>query len=219
MMISKKEIAKYIDHTILKPDATEEDVLRICSEAKQYGFASVCVNSANIALVASELEGTDVAPCCVVGFPLGASILGAKAYEAKLAVEAGAKEIDMVMNIGAAKDKEWELVKKDVKDVVLTVGPYVVVKLILETCLLNEAEISLASAIGQTAGVDFIKTSTGFSSGGATEKDIRFIREVVGPDMGIKASGGIRTYEDAVKMIEAGATRIGASQSVEIVTL
>ena len=211
-------MAKYIDHTILKPDATKAEVIKVCDEAKKYGFASVCVNPTHIALVAKELEGTDVAPCCVVGFPLGASLLGVKAYEAKLAVEKGAKEIDMVMNIGAAKDKNWALVAEDIEDVKLAVNDDTIIKLILETCLLTDDEISMASAIGKTAEVDFIKTSTGFSGHGAKAGDIRLIRSVVGPEMGIKASGGIRTYEDATDMVEAGATRIGASSSVAIVS-
>ena len=217
-MITKAEIAKYIDHTILKPDATKAEITQVCDEAKQYGFASVCVNSSNIAHVAKELEGSDVAPCCVVGFPLGAMALGAKAHEAKLAVSLGAKEIDMVMNIGAAKDKNWALVAEDIEDVMLAVNEDTIVKLILETCLLTDDEICMASAIGKTAEVDFIKTSTGFSHRGARAGDIRLIRAEIGPEMGIKASGGIRTYEDAMDMIKAGATRIGASSSVAIVT-
>ena len=217
-MISKAEIAKYIDHTILKPDATTEEVKKVCDEAKKYGFASVCVNSSYISLVAKELEESDLAPCCVVGFPLGASILGVKAHEANLAVSNGAKEIDMVMNIGAAKNKDWELVAKDIEDVRLAIDDDMILKVILETCLLDFSEISMACSIAMASGANFIKTSTGFSTGGAKSYIIRFIRDVVGPDMGIKASGGIRTYEDVVYMIEAGATRIGASASVEIVT-
>lgn len=217
-MISKTKLAKYIDHTILKPDATKSEVLKVCEEAIEYGFASVCVNSTHISIVAKALEGTDVAPCCVIGFPLGANLLGTKSYEAKLAVSRGAKEIDMVMNIGAAKEKNWALVAEDIEDVMIAVNEDTVVKLILETCLLTDDEIAMASSIGQTAEVSFIKTSTGFSGRGANVGDIRLIREVVGPDMGIKASGGIRTYSDAVDMIEAGATRIGASASVTIVT-
>jgi len=199
-----------------KPDATLEQLLKVCDEAKTYGFASVCVNSANIPLVANALDGTSVKPIAVVGFPLGAATSGAKAFEAQEAITAGAEEIDMVINIGALKSKDYRLVCDDIRSVVEASAPHKV-KVILETALLTEEEKILACALSKAAGAAFVKTSTGFGGGGATVEDITLMRRIVGQDMEIKASGGIRTKEDAEKMLKAGADRLGASSSVNIV--
>ncbi|SKC37635.1 deoxyribose-phosphate aldolase [Maledivibacter halophilus] len=211
------KIQNYIDHTLLKPEATEEQVKKICDEAKEYGFASVCVNSYYASLVRKELRGTDVKTCVVVGFPLGASVKEAKAFEAKEAIENGAQEIDMVINIGALKSKKYDYVKEDIKAVVDAANKKALVKVIIETCLLTQEEKIKACEISKEAGADFVKTSTGFSTGGATVEDIKLMRKTVGQDMGVKASGGVRTIEDAKTMINAGASRIGASSSVAIV--
>jgi deoxyribose-phosphate aldolase len=212
----KYELAHWIDHTVLKPDTTEEQIKKICQEAREYGFASVCINPTWISLAYKLLRGSRPKVCTVVGFPLGATIPEVKATETKLAVEKGADEIDMVLNIGALKSGDYELVERDIRAVVRAAGRHVV-KVILETCLLNDEEKVKASAIAQRAGANFVKTSTGFSSGGATMKDVALMRKVVGSEMGVKASGGVKTYEEACKMVEAGATRIGASASVAIV--
>lgn len=211
------KIQNYIDHTLLKPEATEEQVKKICDEAKEYGFASVCVNSYYASLVRKELRGTDVKTCVVVGFPLGASVKEAKAFEAKEAIENGAQEIDMVINIGALKSKKYDYVKEDIKAVVDAANKKALVKVIIETCLLTQEEKIKACEISKEAGADFVKTSTGFSTGGATVEDIKLMRKTVGQDMGVKASGGVRTIEDVKTMINAGASRIGASSSVAIV--
>lgn len=211
------KMASMIDHTLLKPDATREQLIQICDEAKQYGFATVCVNSANIPLVARQLQGSTVKPIAVVGFPLGAATSQAKAFEAREAIRAGAKEIDMVINIGALKSKDYKTVFEDIKTVVEASKPDKV-KVILETSQLNGEEKVIACALAKTAGAAFVKTSTGFGGGGASVEDITLMRRVVGLDMEVKASGGIRTREDAQKMIQAGADRIGASASVGIVT-
>jgi deoxyribose-phosphate aldolase len=211
------KIAAMIDHTLLKPDASREQLLKVCDEAKQYGFATVCVNSANIPLVARRLQGSAVKPIAVVGFPLGAATSQAKAFEAREAIRSGAKEIDMVINIGALKSKDYRTVFEDIKTVVEASGPNKV-KVILETAQLNGEEKVIACALAKTAGAAFVKTSTGFGGGGATVEDITLMRRVVGPEMEVKASGGIHTREDAEKMIRAGADRIGASASVGIVT-
>ncbi len=208
---------KLIDHTILKADATKEQVKALCQEAKEYGFMSVCVNTCFIEFAANELKGTDVLPCCVVGFPLGAMMTEAKAAETALAVKVGAKEIDMVIPVGAAKAGDWDLVEADIKAVVDAAHPEAIVKVIIETCLLTDDEKREACKRSVKAGADFVKTSTGFSTGGATTADIALMREVVGPDIGVKASGGIRTKEDAAAMVEAGASRIGASAGIAIV--
>ena len=210
-------IAEYIDHTILKPDATAAQVKKICGEAIEYGFASVCVNPSRIKLVAEELKGSDVRACVVVGFPLGASTSEAKAYETHDVISKGAEEVDMVINIGAAKDGDWELVQSDIKAVVSAADKKALVKVIIETCLLTDEEKVKACRAAVAAGADFVKTSTGFSSGGATAEDIALMRRTVGPDIGVKASGGVRDYETAKAMIEAGATRIGASSGIAIV--
>lgn len=214
--MNKNELAKYIDHTLLKPDASEEAIRRVCEEAVAYQTASVCVNSSRVPLVAELLKGTGVKTCCVVGFPLGAMLTSAKAAEAYFAIEAGAQEIDMVINIGKAKDGDWDFVQNDIAAVVAACRNRALVKVIIETCLLTNDEKVLACTAAKNAGADFVKTSTGFSTGGATEEDIRLMRDTVGPEMGVKASGGIRNRDAAEKMIAAGATRIGASSSKSI---
>lgn len=207
------DIAKMIDHTMLKADATKDTILRYCEEAKDNGFASVCVNSSYVALVAKALQGSGVHTCTVVGFPLGAMSTKAKAFEAKQAVEDGACEVDMVLHIGALKDKDYLYVKEDIRAVVMASKP-ALVKVILETCLLNKEEIRIASALSEEAGADFIKTSTGFSTGGATVEDIRIMKESVSPKMKLKASGGIRSREFAEELISAGADRLGVGNGL-----
>jgi deoxyribose-phosphate aldolase len=211
------KIAQYIDHTLLKPQASEEDVIKICDEAKEYGFASVCVNGYYTSLVKRELEGTSVKTCVVVGFPLGVSTKEVKAFEAKQAIENGAEEIDMVINVGAVKSNKYDVVKQDIKAVVDAASGKALVKVILETCLLTDEEKVRVCEIAKEVGANFVKTSTGFSTGGATVHDIKLMRETVGKDMGVKASGAVRTAEDAKAVIEAGASRIGASSSISIV--
>jgi deoxyribose-phosphate aldolase len=211
-------IASLIDHTILKPDATRADVMKVCREARQYNFASVCVNPYWVPLVRAELAGSPVKVCTVVGFPLGATSTEAKVAETAGALRAGAQEIDMVINVGALRSGEHEAVKIDIQEVVKvahTAGA--IVKVILETALLDDNQKAVACTLCKLAGADFVKTSTGFSSAGATAHDIALMREVVGPEMGVKASGGIRTLSDLKTMTAAGATRIGASASVKIV--
>ena len=210
-------LAGRIDHTLLKPDATRDEIQRVCTEARDYHFATVCVNSTYIGLVAELLKGSGVKAIAVVGFPLGAAATATKAFEAREAVRQGAQEIDMVINIGALKGRDYALVLEDIKKVVEASQPYPV-KVILETSNLVEDEKIIGSALSKAAGAAFVKTSTGFGSGGATAEDIALMRRVVGPEMGVKASGGIRTYDDAAKMIAAGANRIGASASIAIVT-
>lgn len=207
------DIAKMIDHTMLKADATKDTILRYCEEAKDNGFASVCVNSSYVALVAKALQGSGIHTCTVVGFPLGAMSTKAKAFEAKQAVEDGACEVDMVLHIGALKDKDYLYVKEDIRAVVMASKP-ALVKVILETCLLNKEEIRIASALSEEAGADFIKTSTGFSTGGATVEDIRIMKESVSPKMKLKASGGIRSREFAEELIAAGADRLGVGNGL-----
>ncbi|MBR2698553.1 MAG: deoxyribose-phosphate aldolase [Clostridia bacterium] len=212
-----RQLAKYIDHTILKPDATAAQVKKLCDEAKQYGFASVCVNPSRIALAAAELAGTDVTPCCVVGFPLGAIPSESKAAETAVAVKNGAREIDMVIDIGRAKDGDWDYVQADIEAVKAACGP-AKLKVIIETCLLTDDEKVKACQAAKRANADFVKTSTGFSKAGATVADVKLMRETVGPDMGVKASGGIHNRAEAEAMIAAGASRIGASSGIAIVT-
>ena len=212
-----ENIASYIDHTILKPQATVEQVIKICDEAKQYSFASVCVNPMHTSLVADEVQGTDVKVCVVVGFPLGANTTGIKQAETIDVIALGAQEVDMVINIGAVKEANWELVERDIKAVVDAAKGKAIVKVILETCLLTDDEKIKACEISKKVGADFVKTSTGFSTGGATVEDIVLMRKTVGPHMGVKASGGVRDYETAATMINAGATRIGASAGIAIV--
>lgn len=210
------ELASKIDHTLLKPDATPEEIKRVAEEARKHQFATVCVNSNYVGLVASILKGSGVKAIAVVGFPLGAAATATKAFEAREAIRAGAEEIDMVINIGTLKAKDYAFVLEDIRKVVEASAPYPV-KVILETSNLNDDEKIIGSALSKAAGAAFVKTSTGFGSGGATAEDIALMRRIVGPEMGVKASGGIRTYEDAAKMIAAGADRIGASASVAIV--
>jgi len=212
------DLAKMIDHTLLKPDATPDQIAQLCFEARKYGFASVCVNPSYVELCAQLLKGSPVKVCTVIGFPLGATPPEVKAYETRLALEKGATEIDMVINIGALKARDLELVARDIRSVVLTAhAAGALVKVILETCLLSDEEKVLGCLLAKEAGADFVKTSTGFSSGGATVEDVELMRRTVGAQMGVKAAGGIRTREDAEKMVKAGATRIGASAGVKIV--
>jgi deoxyribose-phosphate aldolase len=211
-------LAGMIDHTLLKPDATPDQVAQLCFEARKYGFASVCINPAWVSLCAKLLEGSPVKVCTVIGFPLGASAPEVKAFETQNAIDHGATEIDMVINIGALKARDLELVAKDIRGVVTVAhsrGP--IVKVILETVLLTDEEKTIGCLISKEAGADFVKTSTGFAGGGATAHDVALMRRVVGPEMGVKASGGVRTYEEAEKMVQAGATRIGASAGVKII--
>lgn len=215
--MDKKEIAKYLDDTLLKADATPEQIVKICEEAKAYGCASVCVNSGYVPLVSKELAGSEVKTCCVIGFPLGACTSEAKAAETTDSIEKGANEVDMVINVGRAKAGEWDCVKSDIEAVVKAAAGKALVKVIIETCLLTDEEKIKACQAAKEAGADFVKTSTGFSTGGAKVEDIRLMRETVGPDMGVKASGGVRDFEKAQAMIEAGATRIGTSSAAGIV--
>lgn len=210
-------IAKTIDHTILKPDVTEADVIKVCEEAKTHGFFSVCVNPYYVPLVAKELSGTDVKVTSVIGFPLGANTSVIKAAEANQSVMDGANEIDMVLNVSALKDKKYDYVRADIKAVVDAIAGRAILKVILETCLLTKEEIVKACELSKEAGAQFVKTSTGFSTGGATVEDVKLMKDTVGDSMEVKASGGVRDYETAIKVIEAGATRIGASSSVDIV--
>ena len=211
-------IAALIDHTILKPEATRDDVVKICREARQYGFASVCVNPYWVPLVRAELAGSAVKVCTVVGFPLGATSTEAKVAETAVAVRVGATEIDMVINIGALRSGDHDAVRQDIRQVVQTAHEAgAIVKVILETALLDDAQKATACTLAKQAGADFVKTSTGFSTSGATAHDVALMRGVVGPGMGIKAAGGIRTLSDLRAMTAAGATRIGASASIKIV--
>lgn len=209
-------MAKMIDHTLLKPDAAKEDIQTICLEAKQYGFASVCIQPVWVAAASKWLEQTDVKVCTVIGFPLGANTTETKVFETKKAIEDGAHEIDMVINIGALKSEDNALVKEDIRAVVEASKGKAIVKVIIETALLTEAEKILACELAKEAGADFVKTSTGFSGGGATPEDVALMRKTVGTEMGVKASGGIRNLQNATAMLEAGATRLGASAGVAI---
>ena len=207
---------KLFDHTILKADATRKDVKRVCDEAMAYSFCSVCVNSYYVPYVANLLHGSDVKICSVVGFPLGAMSTRAKALEAKIAVMDGADEIDMVINVGALKDRDYSVVLEDIKAVKEACGEHIL-KVIIETCLLTDDEKVKACELAKEAGADFVKTSTGFSSAGAKVEDVRLMRETVGPDMGVKASGGIHDKEFAKELVDAGANRLGTSATIEIV--
>lgn len=209
------KLNKYIDHTILKPETTQEQVEKILSEAKEYDFASVCVNPTWVSLAAESLKDTDVKVCTVIGFPLGANTSAVKAFETEDAIANGADEIDMVINVGALKAGNDALVLDDIKAVVDASGDKLV-KVIIEACLLTDDEKVRACQLSKEAGADYVKTSTGFSTGGATVADVALMRKTVGPDMGVKASGGARSYEDAIAFIEAGASRIGASSGVAI---
>ncbi len=216
---SSLRAASLIDHTLLRPDATRDEIVSVCREAKTFSFASVCVNSCWIPLVAEQLRGTSVKVCSVVGFPLGAASTAAKVAETKAALADGAQEIDMVQNVGALKSGDIEAVRADVLAVVDAAhAGGAIVKVILETALLDDVQKIESCRIAQQAGADFVKTSTGFGPGGATVHDVELMRRTVGPHMGVKASGGIRTREDLDRMVAAGATRIGASAGVKIVT-
>lgn len=210
------EIASYIDHTLLKPEATREQIVKLCAEAKEYNFASVCVNPCNVGAAFNELVGSPVKVCTVIGFPLGASSTFVKSVETRDAVASGADEIDMVINVGALKAKDYDLVRKDIEAVVEAAGGNLV-KVIIETCLLTDEEKVKACELAKEAGADYVKTSTGFSKGGATVEDVALMRRTVGDSMGVKASGGIRDYATAKAMIDAGASRIGASAGIAIV--
>ncbi len=210
-------IAKMIDHTLLKPEATKQQIEEICAEAKEYTFASVCVNPTWVKYCSELLNGTEVKVCTVIGFPLGATTSEVKAFETTNAIENGATEVDMVINIGALKDGNDDLVKKDIEAVVQAAKGKALTKVIIEASLLTEDEKVRACQLSKEAGADFVKTSTGFSTGGATKEDIELMRKTVGPDLGVKASGGVRSLEDTETMIKAGATRIGASSGVKIV--
>ena len=214
--MDKKTIASMIDHTLLKPEATPAQIEKLCAEAAEYHFASVCVNPVYIPLAARLLKGTGVKVCCVVGFPLGAIAPEQKAAEAASCATMGAEELDMVIHVGAAKAGDWALVQRDIEGVVKAAAGHTV-KVIIETCLLTDEEKVKACEAAKAAGAHFVKTSTGFSTGGATTHDIALMRKTVGPEMGVKASGGIRDYATAMAMIEAGANRIGASAGIEIV--
>ncbi|MEA1974690.1 MAG: deoxyribose-phosphate aldolase [Bacillota bacterium] len=211
------KMAKYFDHTILKPDVKKEDVIKICEEAKEFDFYSVCINPYYVGLVKEQLEETDVKVTSVIGFPLGASISEVKAFEAQKAIEDGADEIDMVINISALKNKDYSYVENDIKAVKEVCKDKALLKVIIEACLLTDDEKIKACELSQNAKADYVKTSTGFSTGGATVHDVKLMRETVGPSMGVKASGAVRDLEKAKQVIEAGATRIGASASVGIV--
>lgn len=210
------QLAKMIDHTLLRADATQSEMAKLTEEAKQYQFASVCVNPGWVAYAAEQLQGTGVDICTVIGFPLGASTSETKAFETKDAIAKGATEVDMVINISALKDGKDDYVEQDIRAVVEAAAGKALVKVIIETCLLTDDEKVRACQAAVQAGADFVKTSTGFSTGGATPEDIALMRRTVGPDVGVKASGGVRSLEDMQKMIEAGATRIGASSGVKI---
>ncbi|MCM3567966.1 deoxyribose-phosphate aldolase [Neobacillus mesonae] len=212
-----QNIARMIDHTLLKADATKEQIVKLVNEAKEYSFASVCINPTWVSTAAELLKSTaNVKVCTVIGFPLGAATPETKAFETKNAIENGASEVDMVINIGALKSNQDELVEKDIASVVEAAKGKALVKVIIETCLLTDDEKVRACELSVKAGADFVKTSTGFSTGGATPEDVRLMRKTVGPAVGVKASGGVRSREDAMAMIEAGATRIGASSGIAI---
>jgi deoxyribose-phosphate aldolase len=211
------DIAGMIDHTALKPATTKEEIVKLCEEAKENKFASVCVNPTWVALSSELLMGTDVKVCTVIGFPLGATTSETKAYETKDAIEKGATEVDMVINIGALKDKDYDLVEKDIRAVVESAKGKALTKVIIETSQLTDDEKRTACELSVKAGADFVKTSTGFSGGGATVEDIALMRKVVGPTIGVKASGGVRDRKSVLAMVEAGATRIGASAGIAII--
>ena len=218
VQVTPQELARYIDHTLLKPDATYAQIAQLCEEARQYGFATVCVNPVHVRLCAQLLRGSGVGVCSVVGFPLGATPTNVKCYETQQAINDGATEIDMVIHIGALKSKDYDLVREDIAAVVRTCHNHgAICKVIIEAALLTDDEKIKACQLAKEAGADYVKTSTGFGPGGATLHDVMLMRQTVGPDMGIKAAGGIRTYQDAVAMLKAGATRIGASASLKII--
>lgn len=211
-------VAKYIDHTMLMPDAMDAAFDKLCDEAKHWGFKSVCVNSSRVAYCAKLLEGSDVKLCAVIGFPLGQADTRSKAFEARLCIEDGCSEIDMVINVGQLKSGHLQYVEEDISAVKQTIGKNNILKVIIETSLLSDDEKVLACQIAKRAGADFVKTCTGFAGGGATPEDIALMRKIVGPNMGVKASGGVRNYPRALQLIAAGANRLGAVASVAVVT-
>lgn len=211
-----EQIEKYIDHTLLKPEADRKQIEKLCDEARTFRFASVCVNPAWVKEAANFLANSGVKVCTVIGFPLGASTSETKQFETKNAIDNGAEEVDMVINIGALKSGDYDFVEQDIRSVVEAAKGKALVKVIIETSLLTDEEKEKACELATKAGADYVKTSTGFSSGGATVQDVALMRKAAGPDMGVKASGGVRTLEDAIKMIEAGATRIGTSSGTAI---
>ncbi len=216
--ISADELARMIDHTILKPEATPDEVTNLCREALEYKFASVCINPAYVTLAKEIVHDSAVKVCTVIGFPLGATTTGSKVHEAEEAISNGAQEVDMVVNVGRLKSGNLKYVEEDIRAVVAAAHAHsVIVKVIIETCLLTDKEKEDACTAAKRAGADFVKTSTGFSKGGATAADVALMRRVVGPSIGVKASGGIRSYADTLLMIESGATRIGASSGVKII--
>jgi len=217
--LTPEEMAKYIDHTLLKPEASIDAVDTICDEAVRHGFKAVCVHSGYIAHVAQKLSGKEVTVCSVVGFPLGAMHSSAKAFEAQTAVECGARELDMVLNVGAVKSADFKTAEADIRAVREAAGPKTILKVIIETSLLTEEEKIQACQISKNGGADFVKTSTGFAGGGATVTDVRLMRKIVGHEMRIKASGGIKDWNTAVTMIKAGADRIGTSSGVAIIKI
>jgi deoxyribose-phosphate aldolase len=216
--MDKAKLSTYIDHTLLKPDTNEKQIIDLCNEAMKYHFASVCINPVWVKKAGEVLINSDIKVCTVIGFPLGANTINIKSFEANKAILDGAEELDMVINIGKLKSGNWDFVQNDIEMIVQEAKGKSIVKVILETCLLTDEEKVKACQIAQNAGADFVKTSTGFSTGGATIEDVKLMRKTVGDTMGVKASGGIRDYEIAVKFIEAGATRIGASSGVKIVS-
>lgn len=209
------EYNRMIDHTLLKQDATKEAIIKLCQEAREYHFWSVCINPGFVKTCAKELKGSDVKVCTVIGFPLGATSTESKAFEVKQAIAEGADELDMVINVSYLKDKDYDFVYNDIHEVVKAANGKLV-KVIIETCLLTDAEKIKACELAKKAGANFVKTSTGFSTGGATAHDIALMRKTVGKEMGVKASGGVRSYEDMIAMIEAGASRIGTSSGVKL---
>ena len=216
--MKREELAKYIDHTNLKAYASKEEIKKLCDEAKKYGFYAVCVNPYRVKDAAEFLKGTEIKIASVVGFPLGATFTEAKVQETIMAINNGANEIDMVINIGALKDADYQFVEKDIREVVNAAhSAGAIVKVIIETCYLTDEEKRKACELAKKAGADFVKTSTGFGTAGAKVEDVKLMREVVGDGMGVKAAGGIHTAQEAIEMIKAGATRIGASRSVQIV--
>ena len=208
---------KLIDHTLLKQDAQPEQIVKLCEEAKQFDFMSVCVNPAYVPLAAKCLEDSDVKVCTVIGFPLGMNLTKTKVEEAMTCVKQGADEVDMVINVGMLKAGHDDYVREEIREIKQAVGHNIILKVIIETCLLNNDEIVRACKAAKEAGADFVKTSTGFSTGGATVEAVKLMRETVGPEMGVKASGGVRTHEDLIAMVEAGANRIGTSSGAKII--
>ncbi len=217
-MITPTELAKYIDHTLLKPEAVQSQFKQLCEEAVKYQFKSVCVNSSWVPYVTKKLRGTGIKICSVIGFPLGEMDSRSKAFEARSAISNGADELDMVINVGALKSRNLDLVEKDIRAIKRACRSNTILKVIIETVLLTDEEKIIACEISKKADADFVKTSTGFLGGGATVEDIILMRRIVGPDMGVKASGGIRSYDQAVALINAGANRLGCGSSIAVIT-